>query len=355
MEELVALDATREIPYLKALCNRRFIATPGPNPTPHQIIPIIEQFVATHRAKKPKTLSPYADIFVEWKLILEDLEEFLTNLRALIPSANEKCSLLNDQCSMNSSPHPKTPSTSGHSNNPTQKHTKTPAIQTNTSPTPQTLGHSNNSTQKNSPASLNETQSRLQLQSQNRPTPPRPRRNNALLATLTHDQKQHLVDLYQQNSTLDAIKLAREKLGIQISAGTLSNLATTWQIREDHDTINDLAATHSEQSAIPDPQSAILATLTEQQLQLRLLQLASRPNINHTELRAITHSFARLQSLKLSARRVQLAEAKEARLAGNDQSNDPFSAENYNEFIDKAWGPRPPRKRQFQSNSRQAG
>src|SRR4051812_13411640 len=50
MDDLAALDAPREVPYLKPLCNRRFIGTPGPNPSPSEIIPNIEQIVTTHRA-----------------------------------------------------------------------------------------------------------------------------------------------------------------------------------------------------------------------------------------------------------------------------------------------------------------
>jgi hypothetical protein len=126
----------------------------------------------------------------------------------------------------------------------------------------------------------------------------------------------------------DAAQYAREKLGIQISAGTLCNLCTTWQIREDEDTRAGIQSTHN----------TSIESLTEKQLQLRLLELASRPNMDHTELRAICHSFARLQSVKLSERRVQLAEAKEARIAQTDESKHPFNQDEYDEAIDNLFG-----------------
>src|SRR5262245_61019523 len=64
----------------------------------------------------------------------------------------------------------------------------------------------------------------------------------------------------------------------------------TWQIAQDNDTREDLEAAHN----------ASIEELTEKQLQLRLLEQSSRPNMDHTQLRAITQSFARLQSVKLS-------------------------------------------------------
>ena len=137
------------------------------------------------------------------------------------------------------------------------------------------------------------------------------------------DQKQQLVDLCQTMTYKQAAEHAREKLGLQLSVGTLSNLCTTWQIAEDNDTREHLEAAHN----------ATIETLTEKQLQLRLLELASRPNMDHAELRAITQSFARLQSVKLSARRVQLAEAKEARLAPNAEPGRDFSVEETEEGI----------------------
>jgi hypothetical protein len=87
MDALAALDATREIPYLKALCNRRFIRTPGPNPPPEQIIPIIEQCLATHRSLRPIGCIEHADIFVEWRLFEEDLADFLSQLKSLSPTS----------------------------------------------------------------------------------------------------------------------------------------------------------------------------------------------------------------------------------------------------------------------------
>src|SRR3954471_3335538 len=161
VEELAALDATREVPYLKALCNRRFIGTPGPNPTPAQIIPIIQQRLDLHLTQKPSDCSDHAGLMLEWKLILEDLQEFLTNLRSLLsetpkkvgpavpsgPRAQNTLATTNADAAYKN-PTQKHAKTRGHSNNPNPTPTKTPAIQTNQSSTTQTLGHSNNSPQK---------------------------------------------------------------------------------------------------------------------------------------------------------------------------------------------------------------
>src|ERR1043165_664035 len=97
LAELNVLDATREIPYLKALCNRRQIHTPGKTPTPAQIIPIIQARLDHHLTLKPKGLSEIADIMVEWKLIHDDLAEFLTQLKNLCPPSSAlsvSCSVL---------------------------------------------------------------------------------------------------------------------------------------------------------------------------------------------------------------------------------------------------------------------
>ena len=308
VSELHALDATREIPYLKALCNRRQIHTPGKNPTSAQIIPIIEHILTAHIAKLPRGLSQTCDIYVEWKLIHDDLAEFLAQLKSLLPdsaSVSSVNSVLIPSPSHNPPP-PNTSQTSGHSNNSSPTNPKTPAISTNPNQNSKILGHSNNSPQKFSPPPNPQS-----------PIRNRPRKIHPILSRLTQDQKQQLILIYEQNSSLEATRLAQEKLGIQISSGSMSRLYSTWQIAEDNDTRQDLEAAHN----------ASIEELTEKQLQLRLLEQASRPNMDHTELRTVCHSFARLQSLKLSARRVQLAESKEARIAQNAEPARDFSVE----------------------------
>src|SRR5207253_2594289 len=65
IEELTALDSTREVPYLKAICNRRHIHTPGPNPSPSEIIPIIEQRLREHQSLRPDPRFQ-SDLLIEW-------------------------------------------------------------------------------------------------------------------------------------------------------------------------------------------------------------------------------------------------------------------------------------------------
>jgi hypothetical protein len=366
LAELAALDATREIPYLKALCNRRHIYVPGPNPTPAQIIPIIEQRLRDHERSCPDPRFPINDLAIEWKAIHTDLYEFLTELQQLapppsiksIPSISSAPSVKNlpppSQSGSSASAysassavknHPDPLKTAGHFNKSNQTPPKTPAISTNASATPKNLGHSNNPPPENfstSNPAESPTDSQTHLPSPSVPSvssvvkknsaPSPKRRNDPILDRLTPDQKQQLIILYEQHAATEASRLAAEKLNIQISSGTLSRLYTTHRLDEDIDTINDLAAAH--------PQSQI-ASLTENQLQLRLLELASRPNMDHSELRAICHSFARLQSLKLSARRVQLAESKEARLVQQNETLRDFSLEETTEGIRAMMG-KPP-------------
>jgi hypothetical protein len=71
-----------EIPPLKARCNRMGIHVPGDNPTPAEIIPIIEQRLAAHQKHRSKHASPWTGDFAEWKNIHDAYTEFLTDLRA---------------------------------------------------------------------------------------------------------------------------------------------------------------------------------------------------------------------------------------------------------------------------------
>src|SRR3954464_13705863 len=71
-----------EISPLKARCNRMAIHVPGDNPTPAQIIPIIEQRLAAHQKHIAKTCNPWTGDFIEWKNINDPYHEFLTDLRA---------------------------------------------------------------------------------------------------------------------------------------------------------------------------------------------------------------------------------------------------------------------------------
>jgi hypothetical protein len=83
LADLAALDATREIPYLKARCNRIGIQIPNANPPPHEIIPHLERRLAEHNKRGAMFLSDRSGDYCEWKAIKEGLEEFLSYLRTL--------------------------------------------------------------------------------------------------------------------------------------------------------------------------------------------------------------------------------------------------------------------------------
>jgi hypothetical protein len=85
LADLAALDATREVPYLKARCNRMGIHIPNPNPLPPEIIPYIERRLAEHNKRRAMFLSDRSGDYFEWKAIQEDLEQFISYLDSLNP------------------------------------------------------------------------------------------------------------------------------------------------------------------------------------------------------------------------------------------------------------------------------
>jgi hypothetical protein len=72
-----------ELSPLKIRCNRLRIYVSGHNPTPAEIIPIIEQRLADHRHDPARTAGPWSGDFIEWKLIHDEYHEFLADLRKL--------------------------------------------------------------------------------------------------------------------------------------------------------------------------------------------------------------------------------------------------------------------------------
>ena len=72
----------REVPYLKAQCQRRGIHPPFDDPTADQLIPIIEDRLATHQKHFGRTCDPTSGYYTEWKYVNDDLQSFLTELRA---------------------------------------------------------------------------------------------------------------------------------------------------------------------------------------------------------------------------------------------------------------------------------
>jgi hypothetical protein len=135
-----------------------------------------------------------------------------------------------------------------------------------------------------------------------------------ILKNLPPETLEKLVALCEELSYQEASRQACAQLGLQISPSTLCRLCTQHQIAEDQQTRQEyLTASGLDPSAIRNPKSAIL-DLAADQLQLRLLELASRPNPSASELRALFHIITRLEALKLSERRVVVAEKRETRM-----------------------------------------
>ena len=127
----------------------------------------------------------------------------------------------------------------------------------------------------------------------------------SIIKNLTPDQIDTLVALAEEcDSYKEVCAHARDKLGIQLSPSTFSRLYTSYKIADDAETRADYAA------AAGLDATADLMQLTENQLQLRLLELASRPNPGASDLRALFQIITRLRALVLSERRVVVAERR---------------------------------------------
>jgi hypothetical protein len=135
----------------------------------------------------------------------------------------------------------------------------------------------------------------------------------SIIKNLTPEQKEALFSLCEEcDSYKEACAFARDKLGIQLSPGTCSRFYTTYKIADDAETRADYAS-----AAGVQPHQ--LLKLTENQLQLRLLELASRPNPGASDLRALFQIVTRLRALALSTRRAVVAERRIALAEKRDE------------------------------------
>jgi hypothetical protein len=75
------MQIDREVPFLKAECQRRGIHPPYDNPTAEQLIPFIEQHLATHQKHFGRNFEPSNGYRNEWEQTNTDLEQFLAQLR----------------------------------------------------------------------------------------------------------------------------------------------------------------------------------------------------------------------------------------------------------------------------------
>ena len=136
----------------------------------------------------------------------------------------------------------------------------------------------------------------------------------SIIKTLTPNQIDALVALAEEcSSYTEACAHARDKLGLKLSVSTLCRIYTTYKIADDTETRADYARAAGLDAA------ADLMQLTENQLQLRLLELASRPNPGASDLRALFQIITRLRALVLSERRVVVAERRMALAEKRDQ------------------------------------
>jgi hypothetical protein len=120
------MQIQREVPYLKAECQRRGIHPPYDNPTAAQLIPIIEERLAIHAKHFGRTFDPSSGYYGEWKLINDDLERFLAelNTRAGVgrPTLSQRAASVNNAPT---NPPPSSVPTAAENASP-QKPTPTP-------------------------------------------------------------------------------------------------------------------------------------------------------------------------------------------------------------------------------------
>ena len=135
----------------------------------------------------------------------------------------------------------------------------------------------------------------------------------SIIKTLTPDQIDALVALAEEcDSYNEACAHARDKLGIKVSPSTFCRIYTKYKITDDTET-------RAEYASAAGVQPHQLLELTENQLQLRLLELASRPNPGASDLRALFQIITRLRALVLSERRVVVAERRIALAEKRDE------------------------------------
>ena len=135
----------------------------------------------------------------------------------------------------------------------------------------------------------------------------------SIIKNLAPDQIDVLVALAEECSSYnEACTQARDKLGLKLSPSTLCRIYTKYKITDDAETRADYAT-----AAGVQPHQ--LLELTENQLQLRLLELASRPNPGASDLRALFQIITRLRALVLSERRVVVAERRMALAEKRDE------------------------------------
>jgi hypothetical protein len=144
--------------------------------------------------------------------------------------------------------------------------------------------------------------------------------NQPILSTLTDAQREQLFAWCEQYNYSDVSRLLAKPLAeggfnIFVSASTLSRFYSTYNIADTNARRTELLqAAGIDTSTTPPPADALLHA-SEEQLQLRLLELSAGPMPTVQELRALFQIITRLRALQLSERRVKVAESRETRLA----------------------------------------
>jgi hypothetical protein len=130
---------------------------------------------------------------------------------------------------------------------------------------------------------------------------------NSPLTNLLPEIADAIFALCEEHTYPEVAKMIRDKFGITASASALCRWYTTYKISDDEQTraqyLASLKRGHGD-----------FLNLSEDQIHLRLLELASRPALSAAEIRAVTASICRFRTYPLAERRIKLAEQRQHRL-----------------------------------------
>jgi hypothetical protein len=354
LADLAALDATREVPYLKARCARMGIRFPAQNPTPTETLPLLESRLAEHNKLRSRFLSDCSGDYIEWKLIKEVLEEFIAYLRKLkdSPAPKPSSSAQNQDNPLNpptnQKPEPAKPSAPESKPNQNRENSGTHAgprrDMPGTAPGQKRdkPGQENQNPKKPSQNPQNPKHETTNscgttgTQPNNPPAPPKPDPDpntvdigaylNAYFEKHGPPSRERLdkksPELQRYILTLIEdmpLRKAQHKLMLPPPYGpyiATSKSALT-RLRNRHHTLHAIRNKHSIQKHItdllaqPDLPDADVTRVTEQLLKLKLVELTLHPEPDLTQTKTLVDLLEKIRAGKLAERKLALAESKQ--------------------------------------------
>ncbi len=137
---------------------------------------------------------------------------------------------------------------------------------------------------------------------------------NSIINTLTPETKETLLSWCEDHSYIEVKQLAAKPLSegglnLKISKSTLCRFYTTHGIADSKEARAQYAA------SLGLAEGKTLLDAAHENLEHRLFELSARPNMATADLRLVSQITTRLRSLQLGQQRLQLAQAREERIA----------------------------------------